>query len=162
MESKQAYARGTEDYFEEQLIPIRRLDSTTPPRPARSWIICCMCWLEGTALTCNTWLLQKYSVLPSLIGFLSSVCFFFFFSSFQSFDTLYPLHSSLLIFLECSFVWQVIHKGISQKKASTHAFCITSMKIGIIRDIICFGIRNKSLNGASNCSWYYFYFSSAW
>lgn len=79
MESKQAYARGTEDYFEEQLIPIRRLDSTTPPRPARSWIICCMCWLEGTALTCNTWLLQKYSVLPSLIGFLSSVCFFFFF-----------------------------------------------------------------------------------
>lgn len=110
MESKQAYARGTEDYFEEQLIPIKRLVSTTPPRPARSWIICCMCWLEGTALTCNTWLLQKYSVLPSLIGFLSSVCFFFFFSSFQSFDTLYPLHSSLLIFLECSFVWQVIHK----------------------------------------------------
>lgn len=53
-ESKQTYARGAEDYSEEQLIPIKRLDSTILPRPVSSWIISCMCWLEGTALTCNT------------------------------------------------------------------------------------------------------------
>lgn len=53
-ESKQADARGTEEYSEEQLIPIKRLDPTMLLRSVSSWIISCMCWLLGTALTCNT------------------------------------------------------------------------------------------------------------
>lgn len=53
-EGKQADARGSEEYSEEQLIPIKRLDLTMLPRSVSSWIISCMCWLKGTALTCNT------------------------------------------------------------------------------------------------------------
>lgn len=61
-ESKQADARGTEEFSEGQLIPTKRLDSTMLPRSLSSWIISCMCWLQRTALTCNTWLLKKYSL----------------------------------------------------------------------------------------------------
>lgn len=53
-EGKQADARGSEEYSEEQLIPIKRLDLTMLPRSVSSWITSCMCWLKGTALTCNT------------------------------------------------------------------------------------------------------------
>lgn len=104
-EGKQADARGSEEYSEEQLIPIKRLDLTMLPRSLSSWIISCMCWLQGTALTCNTWLPQN-TLCFAFINWLSffSLLFSLFLWIFWHFvpSPFFPTRSHWVVFCMAS------------------------------------------------------------